>query len=204
MVIDKKMKKLREWTKGRPLGLITIMAQRAAVGAEACFESTIARVSICWRSFSFSIRSIRGMIPNCPSAKSLFSFSIWSSLCIIPECPSAKSLIWSISPSEMIWNWWMISSLKDCRSFLVRLSFRAFILSSPGLTRPSPRPSPQVGRGGKRRKNWRPQGDLNPCCRRERPMSLTWLDDGDPSKKSFLNAKWKMQSEQWKIPLLTF
>ncbi len=30
-------------------------------------------------------------------------------------------------------------------------------------------------------KNWRPQPDLNRCCRRERPMSWTWLDDGDPS-----------------------
>ena len=26
---------------------------------------------------------------------------------------------------------------------------------------------------------WRPQPDLNRCCRRERPVSWTWLDDGD-------------------------
>ncbi len=28
-------------------------------------------------------------------------------------------------------------------------------------------------------KIWRPQRDLNSCRRRERPVSWTWLDDGD-------------------------
>ena len=28
--------------------------------------------------------------------------------------------------------------------------------------------------------NWRPRRDLNPCCRRERPVSWARLDDGDP------------------------
>ncbi len=26
---------------------------------------------------------------------------------------------------------------------------------------------------------WRPRRDLNPCCRRERPVSWARLDDGD-------------------------
>jgi hypothetical protein len=30
---------------------------------------------------------------------------------------------------------------------------------------------------------WRPQGDSNPCRRRERPVSWTWLDDGDAMRK---------------------
>jgi hypothetical protein len=37
MVIEKKMNKLAEWAKGKPLGLV-IIAQQAAVGAESCFE----------------------------------------------------------------------------------------------------------------------------------------------------------------------
>ncbi len=31
---------------------------------------------------------------------------------------------------------------------------------------------------------WRPQGDLNPCRRRERPVSWTRLDDGDETVSS--------------------
>jgi hypothetical protein len=37
MVIDKKMKKLGEWAKGKPLGLV-IIGQQAAVSVEACFK----------------------------------------------------------------------------------------------------------------------------------------------------------------------
>jgi len=37
MVIDKKMNKLGEWAMGKPLGSV-IIAQQAAVGAEARFE----------------------------------------------------------------------------------------------------------------------------------------------------------------------
>ena len=33
----------------------------------------------------------------------------------------------------------------------------------------------------KEKRMWRPQGDLNPCRRRERPVSWTRLDDGDAS-----------------------
>ena len=32
---------------------------------------------------------------------------------------------------------------------------------------------------GRPQKIWRPQPDLNRCCRRERPVSLAGLDDGD-------------------------
>ena len=35
---------------------------------------------------------------------------------------------------------------------------------------------------------WRPQGDLNPCRRRERPVSWARLDDGDETAKLFLTA----------------
>ena len=35
------------------------------------------------------------------------------------------------------------------------------------------------------REMWRPQGDLNPCRRRERPVSWTRLDDGDAIISSF-------------------
>jgi hypothetical protein len=34
-----------------------------------------------------------------------------------------------------------------------------------------------------REKKWRPQGDLNPCRRRERAVSWARLDDGDAGKK---------------------
>ena len=33
---------------------------------------------------------------------------------------------------------------------------------------------------------WRPQPDLNRCCRRERPVSWTGLDDGDAIEKNHL------------------
>ncbi len=33
---------------------------------------------------------------------------------------------------------------------------------------------------------WRPQPDLNRCCRRERPVSWTRLDDGDEHKSSMV------------------
>jgi hypothetical protein len=31
---------------------------------------------------------------------------------------------------------------------------------------------------------WRPQGDSNPCRRRERPVSWAGLDDGDAGKRN--------------------
>ena len=37
---------------------------------------------------------------------------------------------------------------------------------------------------GENKKKWRPQGDSNPCRRRERAVSWTGLDDGDAT--SFL------------------
>ena len=37
-------------------------------------------------------------------------------------------------------------------------------------------------------KKWRPQRDLNPRYRRERAVSWTGLDDGDPEKCSKLRA----------------
>jgi hypothetical protein len=39
---------------------------------------------------------------------------------------------------------------------------------------------------------WRPQPDLNRCYRRERPVSWTWLDDGDVTK---LNNVWMVTVE---------
>jgi hypothetical protein len=40
--------------------------------------------------------------------------------------------------------------------------------------------------------HWRPQPDLNRCYRRERPVSWTWLDDGDVMK---LNNAWMVTVE---------
>ena len=36
---------------------------------------------------------------------------------------------------------------------------------------------------------WRPQRDLNPCCRRERPVSWARLDDGDPLNFGMRNVE---------------
>ena len=35
---------------------------------------------------------------------------------------------------------------------------------------------------------WRPRPDLNRCCRRERPMSWTWLDDGDSGRPYWIRT----------------
>ncbi len=38
-------------------------------------------------------------------------------------------------------------------------------------------------------KSWRPQPDLNRRCRRERPVSWTWLDDGDATFGLYSNLR---------------
>ncbi len=48
----------------------------------------------------------------------------------------------------------------------------------PAPFSPTKKPPDQRQRASKYRW-WRPQGDLNPCRRRERPVSWTGLDDGD-------------------------
>jgi hypothetical protein len=53
---------------------------------------------------------------------------------------------------------------------------------------------------------WRPQGDSNPCRRRERPVSWTWLDDGDiKSLCDFINGgpcESRTRDQRIKSPLL--
>jgi hypothetical protein len=44
---------------------------------------------------------------------------------------------------------------------------------------PNPYPSNRGSQGLSNRKGWRPRRDLNPCYRRERPVSWAGLDDGD-------------------------
>lgn len=42
-------------------------------------------------------------------------------------------------------------------------------------------------------KMWRPQGDLNPCRRRERPVSWARLDDGDETVRSSLVGRARLE-----------
>ena len=87
---------------------------------------------------------------------------------------TAKSILELATKAKSLW---------ESRSPLERRMFLEKLLSNPvldGLSISFDWKKPfgviaQMTRNGK----WRPQGDLNPCYRRERAMSWTRLDDGD-------------------------
>ncbi len=52
------------------------------------------------------------------------------------------------------------------------------------------------------KQKWRPQPDLNRCCRRERPMSWTWLDDGDANYPFSLDSVFIHPSRLFQDPVV--